>query len=158
MRNTQIINLKQQLLTATMTSYPSIDGHFWVVRNGEIIDTDFEWYDYCRRVNKCVDKTPHHLEADATTQMVMIGMYKKITMKVFKTTNWDECAVEMVNMLERMGRTKPQQEQCWQNAVMEVVKNGGEIKFGSLGWAKKNGSIHWEYGGADYTSVKQFLN
>ena len=57
MRNTQIINPKQ-LLTAKMTSYPSIDGHFWVVRNGEIIDTDFEWYDYCRKVNKCVDKTP----------------------------------------------------------------------------------------------------
>lgn len=141
-----------------MTSYPSIDGHFWVVRNGEIIDFDFDFYDYCRKVNKCVDKTPHHLEADANTQMIMIGMYKKITQKVFGESNWDECARMMVLMLDRMGVKSPQAEQCWQNAVREVVKNGGEIKFGSLGWAKKDGSIHWEYGGETYKSVKQFLN
>lgn len=140
--------------------YPSIDGHFWVERDGQIIDWDFPWYDIVRSLNGCVKKAaPQYAEADPLVQKVMIRMYQQVTQKVFglEAEDWSVCAKKMVEEMDRMCMPRSH-GQCWQNVVREVVHNGGEIKFGSLGWAKQNGSgVHWEYGGPTYTSLKQFL-
>lgn len=138
-------------------SMPKIDGHFWVERDGEIIDTDFPIYEECRRFWKCVSSTPHHLEADATTQKLMIEMFKRSQMKTMEVDTWEKCVEEVVLFTSMMGITTPQPNQCWMNAIIEVAKNGGKIKFGSLGWETKSGKIHWEYGGETYKNVKQFL-
>jgi hypothetical protein len=48
--------------------------------------------------------------------------------------------------------------ECHITAFALQKKYGGEIVFGSMGWEKKTdgGDIHWEYGGADWTTVAKF--
>jgi len=47
--------------------------------------------------------------------------------------------------------------QCNITAIVLQKKYGGNIVFGSMGWKKKKtDDIHWEFGGADWTTVAQF--
>ena len=46
---------------------------------------------------------------------------------------------------------------CFQNALLEY-QEGDVLKFGSMGWRKKDGSgVWWEFGGEDWTGVSSFI-
>ena len=121
--------------------FPVIDGHFWVERNGEIIDPDFEYYDTIKRVNKCKGKAIH-LPASSIVQQVVIKAFKK---------GEDFYGVKDSDYLGR----RPQVNCCYQNARQEIIERGGTLIFGSMGWRNKTG-IHYEFGGDGWT-VSQFL-
>jgi hypothetical protein len=128
--------------------FPTIDGHFWIVRNGEILDIEFQEYSYIKKVRNCDDGMVYK-EADAVTQMCMINI-------------WEKC-------LTSQGLDKysfkykvpsgyfPQMCCCFQNCMM-MWEKGDVLKFGSMGWKKKNRTdTWWEFGGENYIGVKAFL-
>jgi hypothetical protein len=132
-----------------MISFPAFDGHFWVERDGVIIDTEFKEYDLIKKAHKAKDGMVYK-EADATTQKIMIA----IMMKVLEKNN---LTVETFHALSVFcGMLKPMFRCCIQNSLIALAE-GGELKFGSMGWEKPNGKIWWEFGGEDWTGVGKFL-
>ena len=119
-------------------AYPKIDGHFWVVRDGKIIDPDFPGY--CTGSNErfCLD-------APLATQLVMIGVYHRITKQL------PNSHIKHVLSLE------PEEGRCYWNAMGEIIKNGGELRFGSMGYRSKSGETWFDYGGAHYKTYVDFL-
>lgn len=121
----------------------SFDGHYWVVRDGKIIDPMFRDYDYVKSVRNLKGE-PIYLPADALTQQVF---KKKQEQKIkqqkemgFYTSNW--------KMLSGF---------CDTNSYHEQQLRGGEIVFGSMGWKENNGSgIHYEFGGEGW-NVSKFM-
>ena len=135
---------------------PMIDGHFWVVRDGKIIDWEVKEYELVRKINKCED-TQVHLEADEMTQKMMIGIFKKVLFNVFETNNWEHILQRVTQLFLKLGWKKPEFSMCFQNCLIEIHRNGGELKFGSMGWVRKAGGVHYEFGGEDWKGVKAFL-
>ena len=123
-----------------------MDGHYWVVRDGVIIDPMFEEYEETKAIFGLKGK-PIYLPADALTQQV----FKK------KLNNY-------IKELEEEGYRFPG---CWTitnrncnlNAYVEQKLRGGEIVFGSMGWKRKNGNgIHYEFGGEGFNVAKFMSN
>jgi len=124
--------------------FPIVDGHFWVERDGKIIDPYFLEYNYVKFIRNlegdCV-----YLEASPIVQNVIMKKFEKVMDKerVYKTMIY-------MNM-------KPEHNKCYQNAIYELYTNGGVLKFGSMGWKHRSrDNIHWEFGGKDWT-VSNFL-
>ena len=127
-----------------MNKFPTIDGHFWVVRDGKIIDPDFDMYHFIKKMNNCRGKT-EYLPADKIVQDVMIKIFQSVINDDDLYSN-----LKKYNHCATFGR-------CYQNAIYEIKENGGELVFGSMGWKfRKSQKIHWEYGGENWT-VHQFL-
>jgi hypothetical protein len=124
--------------------YPVIDGHFWVERDGKVIDPYFEEYDKIKKFWGCVGDAVYQPADDLTQQVILRKFEKILTVK--------QTGISM----KTMGGLKRAYD-CWGNASLEIVENGGTIVFGSMGWKKKKtGTIHYEFGG-DGWKVHQFL-
>lgn len=126
-----------------------MDGHFWVVRDGKIIDPYFDNYDYVIKINK-LEGDRVYLPASPLIQQIM---KKKFIDNKIQMIEWG------LNQNYKAFNIGQRRSDCCNiNAIFEMKQNGGEIIFGSMGW-KHRGSdkIWWEYGGEDYT-VKQFIN
>ena len=122
-----------------------LDGHFWVVQNGKIIDPYFKEYDQCKSFWKCGGERIY-LPADDLIQKVMKVKYIDSALTIMNTnrTMWE---------MRVYGGVQP--NSCNINAILEVMKNGGEIVFGSMGWEKNDGSgVHYEFGGENWTIAK----
>ena len=130
-------------------SIPKIDGHFWVVRDGKIIDPHFKEYDLIRSIHKG-KKFIYH-PADAMTQRMMIAINEKVIKKDYATIS------EFVADYIKISGEEPVCNFCLFNALIEIEKNGGELVFGSWGVERKDGSKHWEFGGEDYKGVSAFF-
>jgi len=135
---------------------PTIDGHFWVVRNGEIVDTNFPEYDLIRKVHGCEPETCVYLPAPEMTQKIMIQKFNNTVKKIMGQDDWDKCMKEVVFMTYLAGIKEPQCYNCYQNASIEIFHNGGELVFGSMGFKKTDGTYWWEFGGEDYKTIKDF--
>ena len=128
-----------------MATYPTIDGHFWVERDGKIIDPYFKEYDMIKSHNKCVGDVIH-LPSPDLVQKIMIKKFnsvneiRNVTDELF--LKWYKC---------------PLVNKCFQNARLEILKNGGKLIFGSMGWKKKSGEIHYEYGGENWSVAQHLL-
>jgi len=117
-----------------------MDGHYWVERDGKVIDPYFKDYDFMKLFWNLTDEQVW-LPAPPLIQEI----FKKKMVKKFEGTK---------KIIERWTNTHGF---CDVNAVSEFYENGGTIVFGSMGWKKKDGSgIHYEFGGENYT-VAQFL-
>lgn len=139
----------QQLSKMTEMAFPPFDGHFWVERDGVIIDTEFKEYDYIKKAHGAKDGMKYK-EADATTQKIMIAIMMKVLEK-------NSLTVESFRALSvKCGKLKPMFRCCIQNSLIALAK-GGVLKFGSMGWEKPNGKVWWEFGGEDWTGVGKFL-
>jgi trehalose utilization protein len=55
-----------------------------------------------------------------------------------------------------MGFEEPMFLTCYQNVIIDIYLNGGEIVFGSMGWKREDGSIHYEFGGEEYLTWNDF--
>jgi hypothetical protein len=135
---------------------PTIDGHFWIVRDGKIIDWEFDNYKIIRMVHNC-NEEKDYLPAPDMTQKIMIAMFNKVITNTFNKP-WDEALKKFYEISLKINRTKPECNRCYQNCLMEIYENGGELVFGSLGFKKKNSNDYWyEYGGKEYKTVKDFI-
>jgi hypothetical protein len=135
---------------------PDIDGHFWIVRDGKIIDWDFPEYAQVRRMWGC-GKEKTYLPAPEMTQKLMIGMFKKAFSSHFsKTQTWEEILAEFHGLCCLAGAVEPQYCRCFQNCLLEIHLRGGELVFGSLGFKRPDGSFHYEYGGTEYKTIADF--
>ena len=128
-------------------AFPTIDGHFWIERNGKIIDIEFNEYNDIKKYRGCKGGMVHK-EADDMTQAVMIKIYDKCLTSVgLNMAKFKAFSV-------RKG-IKPQFQMCYQNCLLEM-KEGDVLKFGSMGWKRSDG-VWWEYGGENYKGVKSFI-
>jgi hypothetical protein len=149
-----------------LIAMPVIDAHFWVVRDGEIIDPTFSKQDsFISQFNGTTTEKAYH-EAPPLVQAVYVAMLKKtvayelhknkmISNGVFVTSDLKKpiSESEMIHMIEEY---EPRFGRCHLNAFTEACKRGGKIVFGSMGYKKKNGDVWWEYGGKDWDTVAQF--
>ena len=143
-------------MSATIViDFPRFDAHFWVEREGKIIDFYFEEYDYIKRVNGCVGE-PIYLPAPQETQELVIEIMKKKLYKFTRTDNYEQALLILYRLYSRFNLLEPQSYCCLQNAFIEIQKNGGNLVFGSFGWKRKNGTIHYEFGGEDWKTWKDF--
>jgi len=122
-------------------------GHFWVVRDGRVIDPKFPDHRDIQRQNRLQDVSCH-LPAPAMTQKVMIASHIKKAKNVFG----ENYATEF----QRIFEDRPHFGMCFFNAVMEQHRNGGEIVFGSMGWLRDDDTEFYEYGGKEFKVVADF--
>jgi hypothetical protein len=125
--------------------FPTIDAHFWVERDGKIIDPEFSKDDaFIRSFNNTTKEKKYH-EAPEIVQKVFCAILTK-HMSIFD-------AKELVDLCKTY---TPAFAQCHLNAFIEWKKNGGRLVFGSQGYVKKSGGVWWEYGNPEWTKVSQF--
>jgi hypothetical protein len=97
--------------------YPCVDGHFWLVRNGKIIDTYFDEYDYIRKVNGCNDKQVY-LPASPLVQAVIKQKYAVVNeSRNIKQEDWKTFGKE------------PTPYRCYKNA-----NDSKKLRCSVLGW------------------------
>jgi hypothetical protein len=142
--------------TQTLQMLPLIDGHFWIMRDGNIIDWDFVEYRWVKNQRNCND-TKTYLAAPIETQKIMINLHYRCLSRIIGTNDKDECSRYIKNLYKKMGFNDRMFDRCFTNCIIEVLENGGELVFGSFGWEMKNGGVWFEYGGEDYTTLKQFM-
>jgi len=130
-------------------STPKLDGHFWVVRDGKIIDPHFPYADIVKKVNRGVKFIYH--PADDMTQTIMKSIMMKQINKHFPTLK------EFIDAYKLICGDEKVAGYCLQNSLMEIDENGGELVFGSWGVERKDGSKFWDFGGDDYVGVKAFF-
>lgn len=115
------------------------DGHFWVERDGKIIDTWFPQYDVIAKMWQCVPVRRYLKCPDDLVGRVFRSKFEK-------------------EMYPSYLALPPLFGMCVANALNEIHRNGGTLVFGSMGFVKRDGSgVHWEYGGEDWSTVKQFM-
>ena len=135
--------------------FPFIDGHFWVERDHRIIDPYFYQYDIVKRLNRLEGKAVY-LEADIIISKVIIRRFESEITKALTTFSTLSTTTDLFAKIIKDGY-KNTFGRCYQNAILEISKNGGRLCFGSMGWKhKKNDSIHWEFGGENW-KVSQFI-
>ena len=108
------------------------------MRDGKIIDTDFEDYAYICKVRNLIRKDKHYLEAPVMTQKIMTAMFLKTFKYVFEVETFEEICSSFNDFSKHVGMTKPEFGRCFQNCLIEIAENGGDLKFGSLGMKKRN--------------------
>ena len=122
-------------------------GHFWVVRDGRVIDPKFPEHRQIQRQNRLQDVSCH-LPAPEMTQKIMIASHIKKAKNVF--------GENYAGHFRRIFDDRPYFGMCFFNAVMEQRKNGGEIVFGSMGWLRDDDTEFYEYGGKEFQIVADF--
>jgi hypothetical protein len=136
-------------VTKVIYSVPKIDGHFWLERDGVIIDPHFEYYDIVK-LSKRGGKFIYY-PADETTQSFMIMLHLKVISTEYATLG------EFLDDYKQISGEEPVTGFCMFNALIEQEKNGGELIFGSWGVERADGSKFYEFGGKDYKGVSAFM-
>jgi len=106
------------------------DIHFWVEKDGEIIDPYFPVYDMIKSIQG--------LEGEKQYQELTDKRIIKIYMK-----HWIEKSISWLPPVLHINLP----HQCYSNAMYYISQNGGKLKIGKMGWKKKNSNqIWWEFG------------
>jgi hypothetical protein len=151
-----------------------IDGHFWVERDGQIIDPDFSEEESTRIKNKLRNEKTYH-EAPELVQKVFLAIAEKTVDSELRkkklmggnhkmSITVSEYARLFVPMLpeerdEALAEYTPKYLSCGLNAYKEMKQNGGRLVFGSRGYAKKNGKgVWWQYGHPTLETVSSFTS
>ena len=124
----------------TVMALPRIDAHCWVVRNHIIIDPWFHEY----TIIALIRGTTHeriYKEAPLDTQRSL----EEIFMRWYRITN------------ETLVDVPIQYGECYRNAILEIYLHGGELRIGSLGFRRADGSVWYEYGSDSYSDVHDFI-
>ena len=122
-------------------SMPRMDVHCWVVRNGEVIDPWFEQYSIITMIRHTTQQRVYK-EAPEETQRIIAG--------IFETYYGITLSIDfLIDVPVMFGH-------CYRNAMKEIHIHGGELKIGSCGFVRDDGSVWWEYGGIDYRTVSDF--
>lgn len=137
---------------------PKIKGHFWVERDGEVIDYDFPQHCKLRRQLDCKPKLNVYLFAPPKVEEAVIRLFRRITLRAFDSDNWDDMMVEFILVAKMTGNADgPTFNKCWTNCIQEVYHNGGVIRFGSMGFVRKDGTYRWYYADDKCKDMADFL-
>lgn len=115
------------------------DIHFWVERDGKIIDPMFKEYEEIKKIRNLSDEIVYKPITD-----------KKLIYKYVKEfhNGWDHLgrSHEIFEWASK-GGLFPMFGECYWNSLNEIKKNGGKLKVGSMGWRIKNSKeVFYEYG------------
>lgn len=148
---------------------PSVDGHFWIERDGKIIDWVFIPFNEKLSEYYGASDRAIYLKAPEDTQKILIELYKRRAMKALGTTTWKDTLQMFYE--KHPEHHQPKQACCFENCMIELYKNGGELRFGSWGLLLEDRNSqkcpcgkcdgvreHWEFGGASYKTSRDFLN
>ena len=140
-------------------AFPTIDGHFWVVRDGKIIDPIFDEYKAICEMRGADWKQQLHIPAPEMTQTIMLGIFKKVLDKSFGENPFEKQIENFCNLtIEILGELKPRYQNCYKNCLLEINARGGDIVFGSMGFKYNDINEYWyEYGGKNWTTIKDFM-
>jgi hypothetical protein len=105
----------------------SIDTHFWVERDGKIIDPLFP------ELKHVTEKNRVYLHASDDDMFYALD-YLRYYSSMFDTVN--EHRADWVNTFGY----------CFVNAMCEMWRNGGDLKMGCLGIKKTKVAVYWFYG------------
>ncbi len=136
---------------AKRSELPVVDGHFWIERDGVIIDPTFPEYDIIRRLNGCTSVQKHQ-KAPQWICDRLFNRYMKCYQEAFGEDEWTDT-------LYPMFLDQPRYSCAVQNVMADVAYNGGNVCFGSMGWErnnKKKGTF-WEYGCEEWTTLNDYL-
>lgn len=143
---------EKNIIKSTDILFPIIDGHFWVERDGKIIDPYFQEYDFIKKFQNLTGDIVY-LEAEQLTQKLINTKFNKILDELFGTEAYKKFRDGSIECK----RPKAIFGGCYQNSVIEIANNGGILKFGSMGWKRKSkAGIHYEFGGEGW-KFHQFL-
>lgn len=139
-------------------NFPVIDGHFWIERDGKIIDPHFSNYDIICKIRNCDPLSKSYIPAPEITQNLIKSMFIKVLKNVFGDKPQEEIYNEFRDLTKCHIGLKPQPDCCFQNCIIEISERGGTMVFGSLGFKHKyKEGYFYEYGGDNYKTVKQFI-
>ncbi len=135
-----------------------MDGHFWVERDGKIIDSTPAEKEFMQAAHYWeITQEREYLPANFIVQKIM---KLSCTADVIFTYNKEtgSSATTLAEVFENSPIQTPQAQKCFKNAFYEQWKNGGTVVFGSMGYkAHWTTNIFWEYGGIDYV-LTDFLS
>ena len=135
----------------------AFDGHFWVERDGKIIDFELKGKSH---INE--GSVRYHKEAPPAVQRLIIeSMYRSFEAKQGFKRDSDEWADYLLHHRNMVGA-------CFHNALREIFLRGGTLKCGSVGFYFKNGnkrtgfecpagSVWWEYGYGEYEKYTDYF-
>jgi hypothetical protein len=129
---------------------PCVDGHFWIERDGKIIDPFFPKYDAIVSINGCDKNKQVWVEASPEIQREAIAEYTayyRQETEIGEDKPFSE-AVERILALSKLMNAPPiRAYNCFMNAMIEYNLRGGRLVFGSMGWERKGKSTWYEFGG-----------
>jgi hypothetical protein len=118
----------------------SISGHFWIVRDGKIVDWDFPEYKELRVFHNCEEKPKYRLESVAIRRKAKKQWIKE------KRDDLEEIRELMPEMWEEIVKAHPLPFQCSLNVCVEQALRGGQIAYGDMGWTcRDTGDIWYEF-------------
>lgn len=105
------------------------NGHFWIEKDGEILD-DYPWFlelnDFKRAFGIKKNRKLEYERCDeATTNMIIFSMWRKLFEKTGKTENEIK---ELIGIIW----TNPEKLCCYFNSVARQYREGGNIVFGCV--------------------------
>ena len=122
-----------------------IKGHFWVERDGEIIDYDFPENENCKLANMCYGEKQYRRATKARRSAIK---RKFINAKFQELKAMKESTHRHDRMLYKdYVRACPMNDRCATNVCIEKLERGGTIIYGDMGWKTKleESDIYWEY-------------
>ena len=122
------------------------DGHFWVESDDSTVhDPWFDGYSFICHL-RGLTHTRVYIEAPPLVSKLMTKIVER------DYTNYLRADLESV-----LQTWKATENQCYVNAVATQRKVGGRVVFGSMGFKRLDGSVFYEFGGKEYSTVKDFL-
>jgi hypothetical protein len=134
---------------ALVNSMPCVDGHFWIERDGKIIDPHFPEQDYVKRVHRGVKFV--YKPADVNTQTLIKMMHLR-SIEKGGYEGLDDFLIDY----QMIAGAEALHGYCFFNALIECEEDD-KLIFGSWGVERADGTKFWEYGGEDWTGVKAFI-
>tara|TARA_Y100000996_G_scaffold228521_1_gene179779 strand:- start:400 stop:933 length:534 start_codon:yes stop_codon:yes gene_type:complete len=123
-------------LNALKRDDPHRDCHFWVEKDGLIVDPYFPEYDVIKQVKNLVGKRIYKPQTDFSIILPQI----KEQMFLIKELGWTAEKYQTDDYTPSFGLNPV-------NALNNKHIHGGKIVVGSMGWKLRNSSqICWEYG------------
>ena len=123
-----------------------IKGHFWIERDGNIIDYDFPEYENGKLSNMCYgDKQYKRATKARRSAMKRLAINEKFQeLKAMKES--PENSLDRI-MYEELVKSHPIMDHCATNVCIEKLERGGTIIYGDMGWKTKleRSDIYWEY-------------
>lgn len=122
-----------RILWETLCDCPSLqdfNGHFWVEQDGKVLD-NYPWHLELPAFKKAfsIQNRKQQLEYErcdeTTTNLIVLGMYKKLFEKTGKTED------EVKQIIGKVWTT-PEARCCYFNSVARQQNDGGRIVFGSV--------------------------
>lgn len=130
-----------------------LNGHFWCeLPDGTIADDWWSNYDQCRTTMGIKNKNLKYYECPnpLTTKIMM----KKLEQSIAVMTGDYKTSLILLNELwEENG-----EQSCMFNATVTAMRNGGQVKFGSLGINSDDDAVTFWFSGDDkFSTVADFF-